>query len=301
VAASPVVGTPLPQVRLLPMAPGVYRFRDAGGRALYIGRAAELRRRVASYWGSLRDRWHLRRMVPQIARIEAVECDSEHDAAWLERNLLERSRPRWNRTTGTESIVYIGLHQRLEVRHDAGGPGRCFGPYLGGDKVRLAVSGLDRVLPLAYAAATLGGFDRDLARMRGIEPASRLELAATIEAVLERDAAAAATVQAELKHRRDTAAAALAFELAARIQEEIEALDWVMAEQKVTNHQSTVDVDIHGWAEGVLVSFQLRAGRLGTWTQRPCAEAVGRARALATPREWRAFATRTAMLAARLA
>lgn len=291
----------LPQVRLLPLAPGVYRFRDATGRILYIGRAAELRRRVASYWGSLRDRRHLRRMVPRIARIEAVECDSEHEAAWLERNLLERSRPRWNRITGTESIVYIGLHQRLEVRHEAGGTGRTFGPYLGGDKVRLAVSGLDRVLPLAYAAATLGGFDRDMARMRGIEPGSGTELAAAIEAVLCRDAAAAAAVRVELSDRRDAAAAALAFELAARIQEEIEALDWVLAEQKVTTHQSTVDVEIHGWSDGVLVSFQLRAGRLQGWTQRPCTEPAGAARVLATPPEWQAFAARTATLAARLA
>jgi excinuclease ABC subunit C len=291
----------LPQVRLLPLAPGVYRFRDAGGRILYIGRATELRRRVASYWGSLRDRRHLRRMVPQIARVEAVECASEHEAAWLERNLLERGRPRWNRTTGTESIVYIGLHQVLDVRHDPGGPGRSFGPYLGGDKVRLAVSGLDRAMPLAYAGVTLGGFDRDLARVRGIEPGSRPELAATIEAVLEREPTAGATVRSALVQRRDAAAAVLAFELAARIQEEIAALDWVLAEQRVAMSMSTVDIDIHGWADGVLVSFQLRTGRLRAWTQRPCGEAAAAGRVLATPEGWRAFAARNAMLAARLA
>jgi excinuclease ABC subunit C len=240
-------------------------------------------------------------MVPQIARVEAVECDSEHEAAWLERNLLERGRPRWNRTTGTESIVYIGLHHLLEVRHDAGGPGLCFGPYLGGDKVRLAVSGLDRALPLAYAGATLGGFDRDLARMRGIEPGSRPELAATIGAVLQRDAIAAETVRVQLGARRDAAALALAFELAARIQEEIEALDWVLAEQKVARDRSTVDADIHGWADGVLVSFQLRDGRVRAWTQRACTETAGAGRVLATSPEWRAFAARTATLAARLA
>jgi len=37
----------------LPLAPGVYRFRDASGRVLYLGRATSLRRRVASYWGDL--------------------------------------------------------------------------------------------------------------------------------------------------------------------------------------------------------------------------------------------------------
>src|SRR5215813_11962326 len=45
-------------IGLLPGTPGVYRFRDAGGRVLYIGRATTLRSRVASYWSDLRDRKH---------------------------------------------------------------------------------------------------------------------------------------------------------------------------------------------------------------------------------------------------
>ena len=80
-------------VSQLPAEPGVYRFRDVRDRALYIGRTADLRRRVPSYWGGLRDRRHLRRMVPNIARVEALVCASEHEAAWLERNLLEHRKP----------------------------------------------------------------------------------------------------------------------------------------------------------------------------------------------------------------
>src|SRR6185369_9025794 len=74
----------------LPTAPGVYRFRDRDGRVLYIGRASELRSRVASYWSDLADRAHLAAMVRRIQRIDAVACDSAHEAAWLERNLLEQ-------------------------------------------------------------------------------------------------------------------------------------------------------------------------------------------------------------------
>jgi excinuclease ABC subunit C len=86
---------PHPSVARLPAEPGVYRFRDGNGRVLYVGRAVRLRRRVASYWSDLRDRRHLAPMVARIARVEAVSCDSEHEAAWLERNLLERRMPRW--------------------------------------------------------------------------------------------------------------------------------------------------------------------------------------------------------------
>ena len=53
----------------LPAAPGVYRFRDGRGGVLYVGRAVELRRRVASYFSDLRDRQHLTPMVRRIARV----------------------------------------------------------------------------------------------------------------------------------------------------------------------------------------------------------------------------------------
>src|SRR5260370_25616 len=87
----------------LPLAPGVYRFRDQAGRVLYAGRAVSLRRRVLSYWGDLGDRGHLAPMVARIARVEAVVCDSAHEAAWLERNLLQRRLPPWNRSVGGQA------------------------------------------------------------------------------------------------------------------------------------------------------------------------------------------------------
>ena len=77
----------------LPTSPGVYRFRDADDRVLYIGRATSLRGRVGSYWSDLRERDHLAPMVARIERIEAVVTDSVHEAAWLERNLLEAALP----------------------------------------------------------------------------------------------------------------------------------------------------------------------------------------------------------------
>jgi excinuclease ABC subunit C len=72
----------------------VYRFRDAAGKVLYLGRAASLRCRVVSYWGDLGDRAHLAVMVGRIARVEAVVCDSAHEAAWLERDRGASAGPR---------------------------------------------------------------------------------------------------------------------------------------------------------------------------------------------------------------
>ena len=306
-------GAPPPAVAALPQAPGVYRFRDSRNAVLYLGRAVNLRRRVASYWGDLGSRGHLAPMVARIARTQALVCDSEHEAAWLERNLLERRLPRWNRTAGGQEVpVYIRLDLRprsagLKVVHAAGpGPGaRYFGPYLGGLRVRLAASALHRVLPVAYAADGLRGSDRGMAAARGIAPGDRAALTETVVAVLERDAAAMTWFRAELERRRDCAAAELAFELAARIQAEIEAADWVTAEQKVTL-ASGDDADVHGWAVtgeggGVLVSLAVRNGRLGEWRQRSCGEAAAAALLAATPAAWAPFARRNAELAAQLA
>ena len=83
---------PISVAACLPLAPGVYRFRDQAGRILYVGRAVNLRRRVLSYWGDLGDRGHLAPMVARIAGVEAVVCDSAHEAAWLEQRLRERKR-----------------------------------------------------------------------------------------------------------------------------------------------------------------------------------------------------------------
>jgi len=114
-------------VAALPLAPGVYRFRDAGGRVLHVGRAEQLRRRVSSYWGDLRDRRHLRKMMTRVAGIEALVCDSAHEAAWAERNLLERSKPPWNRIIGGLEVP-VSIH--LDVSPTA--PRLGLAPAVGG-------------------------------------------------------------------------------------------------------------------------------------------------------------------------
>jgi excinuclease ABC subunit C len=294
------------QAALLPPAPGVYRFRDAGGRVLYLGRATSLRSRVTSYWGDLRDRAHLAPMVARVARLEAVACDSAHEAAWLERNLLQARKPPWNRAPdgGQESEVWIRLsddarHPGMTVVYEKDERARNFGPYLGGRQVRLAVSGLCRVLPLNYAGGELTGTHRELARIRGVGPGDRAALAAEATAVLGRDPAAVARLRASLVERRDAASVTLAFELAARLQEEAAALDWVTAEQKVTR-PGPADHDACGWSDGTLARFEIRAGRLAGWTLRTCGAAAARRHVTATPPEWAAFAQRNAELAARL-
>ncbi|WP_369138715.1 hypothetical protein [Modestobacter versicolor] len=293
-------------VAALPVAPGVYRFRDAGGRVLYVGRAVELRRRVSSYWGDLRDRRHLRRMVARVAAIEALVCDSAHEAAWAERNLLERSMPPWNRVVG-------GLEVPVSIRVDASpeaprfgltsahrtAPGvRCFGPYLGARKAELAVSGLERLYPIGHAGPARTAGERELARVRGGQATPVAQLASAVGSVLDREPTAVAAALAALTARRDAAAGAQAYEAAARLQAEIEAVEWVVAPQRVTVPVDDGDQDVTAWGDDVLVRLRIRDGRLRAWDQEVCSRPAPGTRA---PAGWVPFLRRNAELAARLA
>ncbi len=295
-------------VACLPGGPGVYRFRDAGGTVLYVGRAAALRPRVASYWSDLGHRSHLAPMVARVARIEAVSCDSPHEAAWLERNLLETSRPAWNRTAGgQENVVYIRMDERPSApaltvarRRQPARQVRYFGPYLGGLRVRQAVAALNRVLPLAYTGTHLRGVQLGLARARRVGPAHREAFLRTLRAVLRRQPEAVARVRRELEQLRHHAAESLAFEFAGRVHSEIGALDWVTCPQRVTTMDAG-DFDVYGWSAEVLVRFGIRGGRLCEWSQHACPRSRAVPRLAVTPPAWAGFARRNAELAAALA
>jgi excinuclease ABC subunit C len=206
------------------------------------------------------------------------------------------------RDGGQEVEVWIGLHESarspgLTVGHQPALGIRNFGPYLGGRQVRLAVSGLNRVLPLGYAG-DLDGTRGDLARVRGVTAADRAQLAERVAAVLDRVPEPVASARAALCARRDAASGELAFELAGRLQAEVEALDWVTGPQRVTR-PGAGDCDAHGW-DGLLVRFEIRDGHLTGWTQRACAEPAARRYLDRTPADWTGFAARNAALAAQL-
>ena len=82
----------------LPRAPGVYQFRDATGRIVYIGKAVDLRRRVRSYFsGSGDDRRKIGAMMRTLARIDHIVCAGDLEAGVLEIRLIQRHVPQYNR------------------------------------------------------------------------------------------------------------------------------------------------------------------------------------------------------------
>jgi excinuclease ABC subunit C len=290
---------------LLPSEPGVYRFRDSRARVIYVGRATDLRSRVRSYAGDLGARAHLHRMVPQIRTVEAIVCASVPEAGWLERNLLERSMPRWNRIRGGMELVgWLAVSDDQArpaldlVVEGADVPDAAFGPYLGVERLALARSALLRAWPVPLAGTRLDGATRSLAEARGVTPDDLTSYADRVRAVLAREEVATTELHALLAAARERAVDQLAFETALKIQAEATALDWLVAPQRVTGCLPGLVVGAR--ANGVEFSLAASGDRLDRWaTGRTGVTGTGVSDS--TPPEWRAFATRNAELAAALA
>src|SRR5262249_11753769 len=143
---------------------------------------------------------------------------------------------------------------------------RYFGPYLGRLRVRRAITALDRLLPLSYAGTQLTATERDIAHARGAVSTDRRALTSSLTAILAREPAAVSHAGGGLERLRDRAAGLLAYEMAARIQAEILALDWVTCPQRVTTMEPA-NHTVSGWCSGILVQFQITGGRVCNWSQ----------------------------------
>ena len=84
------------QIKTLPTQPGVYQYYDKNGTILYIGKAKNLKKRVASYFNKTHDNGKTNVLVKKIADIKHIVVNTETDALLLENNLIKKYQPRYN-------------------------------------------------------------------------------------------------------------------------------------------------------------------------------------------------------------
>lgn len=80
----------------IPLAPGIYKYYDAGNSLLYVGKAKSLRKRISSYFSKTFTSYKTHELVQRIARIEFTIVDTEQDAFLLENALIKQFQPRYN-------------------------------------------------------------------------------------------------------------------------------------------------------------------------------------------------------------
>ncbi len=146
----------------LPRRPGVYLFRDAGGRPLYVGKAANLRQRVRSYFSS-DDRRKIGQLLRETQQIDHITCTGALDSAVLELRLIHRLQPRFNRQGkqwGKYSYVKLTLNERfprLAVARTARADGaRYIGPLPSASAARRVIEAIETAMPLRRCSTSPG-------------------------------------------------------------------------------------------------------------------------------------------------
>jgi excinuclease ABC subunit C len=84
------------QIQTLPDAPGVYQYYDKEGKILYVGKAKNLKKRVASYFSKTHDNYKTAVLVRKIVSLQHIVVKTESDALLLENNLIKKLQPRYN-------------------------------------------------------------------------------------------------------------------------------------------------------------------------------------------------------------
>jgi excinuclease ABC subunit C len=245
-------------VAALPRRPGVYRMMDADGGWLYVGKAKNLRDRVATYFSPANVNPKVQALVHQIAEIEVTVTNSETEALLLEFNLIKAHKPRFNVVLRDDkSFPYIRLcldHEfpRLSFYRGARNlPGRYFGPFPSAGAVKETLQQLQKLFRIRNCRDTFFANRSRPCLQHQIGRCSAPCVALITPEAYAQDINAAEKVldgrndevNADLQARMEDAALRRQFERAAVLRDQLAALKRIQAQQIVTADDER-DVDV---------------------------------------------------------
>ncbi len=237
--------------------PGVYQMYDSDGVVIYVGKAKNLKRRVASYFRSSGLAPKTVALVSKIAAMEVTVTETETEALLLENNLIKQHQPNYNvLLRDDKSYPYIFLSDRDATPRLAlhRGPkrlkGAYFGPFPSKYAVRESLSFLQKVFKVRQCDDS---FFRNRSRpclqhqiKRCSAPCVGLVSAEQYAQDVEKTQlylqGKSSQLMRELEREMDSAAAALQFEQAAEYRDQIGALRQIQAEQVIEQGSATIDV-----------------------------------------------------------
>ncbi len=237
------------QLKQLPASPGVYLLKDAAGSILYVGKAANLRHRIRSYFGAGQKLSpKLQRMVARVSELDFFVTNSEQEALILECNLIKRHRPRYNvRLKDDKPFPYlkIGLNEDwpgvyVTRRLEENG-GRYFGPFASAKSVRQTLKVIKGIFPLRSCFRTITGIDPRpcldyyIHHCLGpcISAVDKKEYAEVIKQVILFLEGKQEVIVKQLENKMNRAAEALDFEQAALLRDQVEAINRVIEGQRI--------------------------------------------------------------------
>ncbi len=242
--------TLLNKIRHLPKGPGVYLFKDSRGTVLYIGKAKDLRSRVSSYFQSSADLLRTRgpeiaHMVGQTCDIDFLDCETEVDALLQESRLIKDIQPPFNeRLRDDKTFPY------LEITTSDDFPGvyvtrtprlkgsKLYGPFTSAAGVRDAVNAMQKVFKFRTCELDIRDGDEDRRHFRPCllhainqctapcaDLISKQAYREDIERLKKFLASKRSVVLRQLKQDMESAAGGRHYEAAARLRDQIKALE----------------------------------------------------------------------------
>ncbi len=270
------------QLRDIPPVPGVYLMRDAQDNILYIGKSKKLRSRVRSYF---REHHHhtarIFLMVQQVTEIEFIITDTEAEALALEANLVKQHQPHFNVLLKDDKkypylcITWSEDYPRIFItrKRRLGNPkDRYYGPYVDTRILRDTLHLVKRIFPLRQRPKPLFKdrpcLNYDIGRCPGvcqllISPEDYGKIVQKVAMIFQ---GRSRELIDYLTEQMEDAAENLNFEMAARIRDQIQGLQSLNAEQKVSLPDDRVSQDAIALAanskQACIQLFQIRAGQL---------------------------------------
>jgi excinuclease ABC subunit C len=278
-AAAP--GRPLDErLSTVPTGPGVYLLKDRQGRVIYVGKAVNLRARVRTYLRGGDERSQVRFLVDRLADFETLVTVSEKEALILENNLIKQYRPRYNiRLKDDKSYVSVKVTlgdpwpRVLVTRRIVKDGSRYFGPFASASAVRDTLDTIRKVFPLrtcsdpVFRNRSRPCIEYDIKRCLGpcVLPVDREAYQEHLRQVMLLLEGRNSEVTRVLRRRMEAAALAEQFEDAARLRDQLQAIEKTQERQQVVEHWGA-NQDLFGlYREGGAIEVQVlfvRSGKL---------------------------------------